>query len=804
MHPVPPGPLPSAHWRAGDSAQITPTTVGGVLLTAASRFPGRTALISGERRWSYADLLAEASGIARALLGSLSPGDVVAVWAENRPEWVALEFAAGLAGLIFLPLDAAAAPEHVTSALAHSGARAVFSGTYRGDCPRAAILRHAARRLPNLRLLISLGEWETLRAAGSPGLPDGIASLPEVDPAFPAQIVYTPGTDGQPKAALLTHCGLTNNARLAAAAFGARDGDVIVNPVPLSSAAGCGLMTLGIAQLSGTHVLMPRPDPGEQLALTEAHRGTLLYGTPGSLARMRDHETFGKADTRSVRAVVSGGARISPDLALDIERAVGAPVLTALTQTECGCVIAAGGCQDALADRLAGAGRPLPGTEVKITDPRTGITVRPGVTGEIRVRGYQVMLGYLDDPVATSDAIGSDGWLRTGDLGSIDDRGYLRVAGRMRDLIIRDGHPVYPCEVEMALLAHPDVAEAAVVGVRDRSRGETVTAVVRLSSPLGRPAATLRDHCAARLAAREVPERWVFTGEFPRAADGRIRKYALRARLADSASLPWTGDLARALAAGIAADHRDPPDLPGPLPGMPGPRVPRQERRAKALEDIGFLPVFRSRGRQPEHGTRGSVLRLSVPRGAIARAGPGRERRGTSVRGEVSVGSAGRYRAAPRKSPGRVTMPAKSSPMGSEGFTAAERAAMKQRAAELRAEGKKGAKKADDLQALLDSIAKMTPEDRGVAERVHATVTATAPELSPKTWYGMPAYADAAGKVVVCFKNSGKFGTRYSTLEFQDAAHLDDGVMWPVSFAIREWTPAVERKVAGLVRAAVS
>jgi uncharacterized protein YdhG (YjbR/CyaY superfamily) len=149
-------------------------------------------------------------------------------------------------------------------------------------------------------------------------------------------------------------------------------------------------------------------------------------------------------------------------------------------------------------------------------------------------------------------------------------------------------------------------------------------------------------------------------------------------------------------------------------------------------------------------------------------------------------------------------MPAKSSPTESAGFTAAERAAMKQRAEELRAEGKQGAKKADGLQALLDAIAKMAPEDRVIAERVHATVSANAPELLPKTWYGMPAYTNAEGKVVVSFKNSGKFNTRYSTLEFQDAANLDDGDVWPVSFALQVWSPAVEQKVAELVRAAVS
>lgn len=149
-------------------------------------------------------------------------------------------------------------------------------------------------------------------------------------------------------------------------------------------------------------------------------------------------------------------------------------------------------------------------------------------------------------------------------------------------------------------------------------------------------------------------------------------------------------------------------------------------------------------------------------------------------------------------------MPAKNAQTGAGGFTAAERAAMAQRAAELRAEGKKGAKLADGLEAVLDAIAKMTPEDRAVAERVHATVTASAPDLLPKTWYGMPAYTNADGKVVLCFKNSGKFGTRYSTIEFQDAANLDDGDLWPVSFALQSWTPSIEQRLAELVTAAVS
>lgn len=178
----------------------------------------------------------------------------------------------------------------------------------------------------------------------------------------------------------------------------------------------------------------------------------------------------------------------------------------------------------------------------------------------------------------------------------------------------------------------------------------------------------------------------------------------------------------------------------------------------------------------------------------------GQKSRSADVGSAITViAPAGTERAGPME--GGVPMPAQTE---TAGFTAAERAAMKQRAAELRAEGKKGAKVADGLQAVLDAIEKMDPADRVIAERVHATVTAAAPELLPKTWYGMPAYTNADGKVVFCFKNSGKFGLRYSTLEFQDAAHLDEGDFWPVSFAVPTWTSATEQKVIELVRSAIS
>lgn len=588
MLSAPPGPLPHAHWRAGNSAHITATTVGGVLRTAASRTPRRAALIAGERQWSYADLLAEAEGTARALLACFDPGDAVAVWADNCAEWVILEFAAGICGITLVPLHPSAGAEEIALALAHSGAKGLFIGTDSGDSPKTALLRRVERRLPALKFVIPLCELDALRAIGSLGLPGNVRSLPEVDPDGVAQILYTSGASGRPKAVLLTHRALTNNARLATTAFGGQDGEVVVNPLPLSNAAGCGLMTLGTAQLGGTHVLMPRFDAGLQLALVDKHRGTLLCGLPGMLTAMQGHLSFGIRDLTSVRAVISGGGQITPDFVLGMETALGVPVLTALTQTECGCVITATTPEDTLADRICGTGRPLPGTEVKIADLRTGGIAGCGMTGEICVRGYQVMRGYLDDPAATAAAIGPDGWLRTGDLGSMDERGYVRVAGRLRELIVRGGQHVYPHEVEAVLLGHPDVAEAAVVGVRDKFWGETVAAVVRLCAPLDQAAATLSEHCGARLSPHKVPVRWLFTDKFPRTADGKIRKDALGARLADTSALPWTDETAAALAADLADHRRDRLDLVGPVIELLGLRVPRQERRAKALEDIDF------------------------------------------------------------------------------------------------------------------------------------------------------------------------------------------------------------------------
>ena len=513
-------PLTTSRWRARPLTPILETTVGGVLSAAAWRAPDRVALIDGDRRWTYGELLAEAERVARALLTRFEPGEPVAVWAGNCPEWVILEFAAGLAGLTLVTVNPAYQAEELAHVLGHSGARGVF---LRGGA-QAPIMDRVRGSLPRLREVITLGEWP---AAG-----DGL--LPEVDPGGPAQILYTSGTTGRPKAAVLTHRGLTNNARLAAEAIGLRAGDVLVNPMPYFHVAGGGMITLGLVQTLGTQVVMPRFDPGLALELTEKHRGTVLGGVPTMLTALLAAAGREPRDLSSLRIALSGGATVPPELVRQVEAAFGIPFVLTFAQTESSCSITLTRSSDTPADRAQTLGRPLPQTEVKITDLATGQTVPCGTVGEICTRGYLVMAGYLGDPEATAAAIDPDGWLHTGDLGSMDERGYCRIAGRIKEMIIRGGENIYPREIEAVLLSHPGVADVAVVGVPDRFWGEEVGAVIRASGPVPPAEAKLADYCRARLAAYKTPVRWLFTDAFPLTSTGKIRKDVLTAQLAEA------------------------------------------------------------------------------------------------------------------------------------------------------------------------------------------------------------------------------------------------------------------------------
>jgi fatty-acyl-CoA synthase len=281
---------------------------------------------------------------------------------------------------------------------------------------------------------------------------------------------------------------------------------------------------------------MARFDPGLVLELIEKHRGTVIGGVPTMLTALLAVAGRAGRDLSSLRIALSGGATAPPELVRRVEAEFGVPFVLTFAQTESSCSITMTRASDTAADRAETLGRPLPQTEVKITDVATGATVPCGTVGEICTRGYLVMDGYLGDQEATAAAIDAEGWLHTGDLGSMDERGYCRIAGRIKEMIIRGGENIYPREIEAVLLSHPSVADVAVVGVPDRFWGEVVGAAIRPVSEVAE--AELADYCRGRLAAYKTPVRWLFTDAFPLTSTGKIRKDVLSVQLAEAGLSP--------------------------------------------------------------------------------------------------------------------------------------------------------------------------------------------------------------------------------------------------------------------------
>jgi fatty-acyl-CoA synthase len=540
-------PLKNAYWPAAGTVDgIRETTIGSVLRDAAARAPGKAALIEGDqdrrRQWTYAELLAEAERAARALLTRFTPGERVAVWAQNSPEWIILEFGAALAGLTLVTVNPAYQGDELVHVLGDSAADGLFhAGGRQHD-----VLAGVRGRLPRLRDVLSFGEWDAFTASGGTPAPTG-RPLPDVAPSSTAMVLYTSGTTGRPKGAMLTHRGLTNNARLAFEAGGIGPDDVEINPMPLFHVGGSVLFTLGPVQATATQVLMPRFSPALELELIEAHRVTVLCGVPTMLMALLGHPDLAKRDASALRLVFTGGAVSPPALARQVEAALGVTYMIGFAQTEAGCVISLSTGADPADDRAETLGRPLPHAEARIADLRTGETAGCGQIGEICARGYLVMRGYLNAPEATAAAVDADGWLHTGDLGSMDDRGYLRIAGRLKEMIIRGGENIYPREIEEVLIAHPAVADASVLGVPDAYYGEVVGAAIRPAGPDVTDvtgdglAAELAEYCRARLAPEKVPARWLVTGSFPMTASGKVRKDALRDQLREAAADPSPG-----------------------------------------------------------------------------------------------------------------------------------------------------------------------------------------------------------------------------------------------------------------------
>jgi fatty-acyl-CoA synthase len=517
---------------ADTNVPLSNQSVGSFLLEAVREHPSTIALVEGtpgagsRRRWSYERLLEDAERVARALLGRFEPGERIAVWAHNLPEWVLLELGAAMAGMVLVTANPGLKAREIAYLLRQSRANGIFlAREYRG-AELSATLEGVRHELPELREVVPFDEFSDFLATSHE------ERLPDVAPGDAVQIQYTSGTTGFPKGSLLTHRGLVNNARFCAMRLGVEPGEVWVNPMPLFHTGGCVLAALGAIASGATHVLPPGFDPALVLDLVASERAQVLGGVPTMLVAELESASFPATDCSSLRAVLSGGSTVPADLVRRVEAQMGVSFGIVFGQTECSPVITQTRLDDTIEDKAETIGQPLPHTEVRIVDPNTAETVPPGVTGELHTRGYHVMLGYFEMPEATAEAIDQDGWLHTGDLCSMDERGYFRVEGRLKDMIIRGGENIYPREIEELLFAHPAVSDVAVVGLPDERWGEIVTAFIRPAPTSSPTRQELESYLRPLLARHKIPAEWFFVEEFPLTPSGKIQKFVLQEKYA--------------------------------------------------------------------------------------------------------------------------------------------------------------------------------------------------------------------------------------------------------------------------------
>jgi fatty-acyl-CoA synthase len=523
------GRLTSAYRPADHPGAQPAESIGALFTRVVADVPERDALVAGvadpaqRRRWTYRELAAEADRAARALLTRFDPGQHVAVWSVNRPEWVVLQLGAALAGVVLVTVNPALRRGELAYVLRQSRSAGVFYSEEQLGQRSGQVIAELRGDLPGLREAVSFGGWEEFLARGRAG-----TVLPEVRPGDTAQIQYTSGTTGDPKGCMLHHHGAIHSARGAARHCGMPDGGVYVNPMPLFHVGSCVHGVLGALALRGTHVLMPGFNPALLLELIEAERASMTLVVPTMLSMLVEHADAAARDLSSLSSFLIGGSACSAALSRRTTEITRTPVVIGFGQTEAFGVVTQTLLTDTMEDQTTTIGQPVADMEGRIADLATNETAPVGTQGEICVRGPQTMTGYYDMPEATAAAIDAEGWLHTGDLGEMDARVYLRVTGRLKDMIIRGGENVYPREIEEVIADHPAVAGIQVIGIDDDTWGEQVGAVLVLRPGQKAGPAEIFGWARDRLAPYKRPRKWYVVDEFPMTASGKVQKFVLR------------------------------------------------------------------------------------------------------------------------------------------------------------------------------------------------------------------------------------------------------------------------------------
>ncbi len=523
--------LSQSYFAAQLDEPVREETIGDLLRVRVALTPNAMALVESDitgtlgRQWTYAELLRDCERLARALLTRYRQGERIAVWAPNAPEWMLLEFASALAGLTVVTVNPSYRPRELKYVLEQSRAAGVFIVREHRGNPMAAIAAEVAAKLPGLREVIDVEDHDALFAGASDS-----GGWPVVSAWDPAQIQYTSGTTGFPKGAVLPHRGLTNNSRYCLARAGMREGDTILNMMPMFHTTGCAVLALGSVQFGCRMILARMFDPQRMTAVMEAERVEMFLGVPTMLNALLDALTMQPRDVSSVRVVISGGALVPVELVRRVRAAFGCDFTTVYGQTETSPILTQTQPGDSRPDLFETVGQPVAQTDVSIRHSATNQVVPVGQVGEICARGYCLMLEYNDNPAATAAAIDGDGWLHTGDLGTMDVQGYVRVTGRVKEMIIRGGENLFPAEIENVMLEHPHVVEVAVVGIPHDHWGEVVACFVRTTAGQKLNRQVLIAHCRLHLSPQKTPAHWVEVDAWPLTGSGKIQKFILRER----------------------------------------------------------------------------------------------------------------------------------------------------------------------------------------------------------------------------------------------------------------------------------
>ena len=554
--------LRRSYFHHGGPISLLGRTVPEHFSEVVQRFAEREAIVSLQQEWrlTYGSLAESVDHLARGLMAlGVSKGDRVGLWSTNNMEWVLVQMATARIGAILVTINPAYRAGELAYALRSSRVQHLFtiprfrSSDYVGmlvelipELKSRTTGEEISVEFPDLVQIILYDPsevvntqrphpgftlWtEVLRKAGAVSEEELNQRTLSLDPDDPINIQYTSGTTGTPKAVVLSHHNILNNAFFSAQAMHLQETDRLCVPVPLYHCFGMVLGTL-LSLSVGACIILPCEyfDAVSVLRGVEEERCTALHGVPTMFIAELEQEEFEAFNLKSLRTGIMAGAPCPPELMERVMTQMHCPeILIGYGQTEASPITHLTTPEDTLERRTETVGRNLPHQEVKIIDTQTGETSPLGQVGEICFRGYHVMKGYYEDPEATEAAIDEDRWLHSGDLGTMDRDGYVKVTGRLKEMVIRGGENIYPREIEDFIFTHPKVAEIAVFGVPDEFYGEEIIAWIRLHPGEVVTEEEIREFCRGKIAHYKIPNLIWFVEEFPVTVTGKLQKFRMR------------------------------------------------------------------------------------------------------------------------------------------------------------------------------------------------------------------------------------------------------------------------------------